>query len=309
MKDIPVSGGLTGNIGQTVQALGSEAIALDEANQSLADRQAAMDKTTQATADLLVVMDQLEIALTAPAGGGGGGGGGGKDIDGIDYEAYFKRRREYIAFRKQSEQDLNDSLLAMSDDINKQMEDQIQNQLKMEEDAAKKRMAIEQAILQDKISKAQQIVQIGQDLAASFGEAISGVDGAYKSMVTTMLEGANQIISALLAQAVAAYIADKAAIPGGLIAAAVGVPVLIGMWNNLVPEFASGGLAYGPVVGKIGEYPGARQNPEVIAPLSDLKKHLAPTQGNGQPAVIELVLRGRDAYAMVKLEELLQNTY
>ena len=38
-----------------------------------------------------------------------------------------------------------------------------------------------------------------------------------------------------------------------------------------IPEFASGGLVFGPTVGLMGEYAGARNNPEVIAPLDKLK--------------------------------------
>ena len=36
-------------------------------------------------------------------------------------------------------------------------------------------------------------------------------------------------------------------------------------------SFAEGGIAYGPTMGLVGEYPGARSNPEVIAPLNKLQ--------------------------------------
>lgn len=48
-----------------------------------------------------------------------------------------------------------------------------------------------------------------------------------------------------------------------------------------VPAFANGGIAYGPTVGMVGEYPGASSNPEVIAPLSKLKSLLDTTGGSG----------------------------
>lgn len=41
--------------------------------------------------------------------------------------------------------------------------------------------------------------------------------------------------------------------------------------------FASGGLVYGDTLARIGEYPGARNNPEVVAPLSDLRGILRGT--------------------------------
>ncbi len=42
-----------------------------------------------------------------------------------------------------------------------------------------------------------------------------------------------------------------------------------------LPKLATGGLAYGTTLAMVGEYSGARNNPEVIAPLSDLKGILA----------------------------------
>ena len=51
--------------------------------------------------------------------------------------------------------------------------------------------------------------------------------------------------------------------------------------------FANGGIVSGPTMGLMGEYPGAQNNPEVIAPLDKLKDMLGG--GNGQ-----FVLRGQD---------------
>ena len=47
------------------------------------------------------------------------------------------------------------------------------------------------------------------------------------------------------------------------------------------PTLASGGLAYGTTLAMVGEYAGAKSNPEVIAPLSDLKGILASAMVNG----------------------------
>lgn len=41
--------------------------------------------------------------------------------------------------------------------------------------------------------------------------------------------------------------------------------------------FANGGIVSGPTLGLVGEYPGARSNPEVIAPLSDLQRYINHT--------------------------------
>jgi len=41
-----------------------------------------------------------------------------------------------------------------------------------------------------------------------------------------------------------------------------------------VPAFANGGIVSGPTIGLMGEYPGAKSNPEVIAPLDKLQSML-----------------------------------
>ena len=43
-----------------------------------------------------------------------------------------------------------------------------------------------------------------------------------------------------------------------------------------------------------GEYSGASNNPEVVAPLNKLKELIAPQEVTAAPAVIRLVVRGRD---------------
>ena len=46
-----------------------------------------------------------------------------------------------------------------------------------------------------------------------------------------------------------------------------------------IPKFADGGLAYGPTLGLFGEYSGAANNPEVVAPLDRLKTLIGDTGG------------------------------
>ena len=46
-----------------------------------------------------------------------------------------------------------------------------------------------------------------------------------------------------------------------------------------IPKFADGGLAYGPTLGMFGEYAGASNNPEVVAPLDKLRSMLEPNDG------------------------------
>lgn len=90
------------------------------------------------------------------------------------------------------------------------------------------------------------------------------------------------IIGDLLAQTVSQAITNaySSAAATGPAAAFVG-PALAAIASSTVkamfssiPMFAQGGIVGGPVVGMMGEYAGARHNPEVIAPLSKLKDML-----------------------------------
>lgn len=64
--------------------------------------------------------------------------------------------------------------------------------------------------------------------------------------------------------------------------------------------FADGGIVSGPTMGLIGEYPGAVNNPEVIAPLSDLQKMIG---GGGGPMVIEHRISGNDLLVLINRAE------
>ena len=48
-----------------------------------------------------------------------------------------------------------------------------------------------------------------------------------------------------------------------------------------IPKFAKGGIAFGPTLGLFGEYAGAANNPEVVAPLDKLRDMLKPADPMG----------------------------
>jgi hypothetical protein len=118
-----------------------------------------------------------------------------------------------------------------------------------------------------------------ENLGGAFEGMFAGAKGGMKGMVTATLEASRTIINALLAQAIAGVIAGESK-KGllGLITASIGIAALTALWKTKVPEFANGALAYGPIVAQVGEYPGARRDPEVISPLSKLRDMI----GGGQ---------------------------
>jgi tape measure domain-containing protein len=80
---------------------------------------------------------------------------------------------------------------------------------------------------------------------------------------------------------------------GGLATPALivaGLSLVEGFLNQAM-AFADGGIVSGPTLGLVGEYPGARTNPEVIAPLDKLRSMMGGMGGN---VVVTGRLDGRD---------------
>ena len=105
-------------------------------------------------------------------------------------------------------------------------------------------------------------------------------EGALGSFTGAFITAALDAIGAALSVATANAIA--AATAGSFLAgpiAPIVLPALIAgtmalvksAFSSDVPKFANGGIVSGPTMGLMGEYPGARSNPEVIAPLDKLQ--------------------------------------
>ena len=65
-----------------------------------------------------------------------------------------------------------------------------------------------------------------------------------------------------------------------------------------IPKFADGGIVYGNTIAQVGEYPGASNNPEVIAPLSKLRKILAEDSVGGSGSV-DFRIAGKDLVGVI----------
>lgn len=101
-----------------------------------------------------------------------------------------------------------------------------------------------------------------------------------KDLANAALGAAAKVIRAQIMQGVtAAAMKALTSVPFPFnIAAAGAAGALAGtLFNKLIssvgiPALAQGGLAYGPTMAMVGDNPGARSNPEVIAPLSKLER-------------------------------------
>ena len=152
---------------------------------------------------------------------------------------------------------------------------------------------------------------LGAGLVNSLGLAktgIEGIIGAMLNMVVQMgsavikeaiINKAKQAFLAKTAMANAVLIGTNAAVasgPAGLLTlgpAIAGAMGQVGAAMAGVTAFANGGIVSGPTMGLIGEYPGAKSNPEVIAPLNKLQSML---DGGGSNVNVsgEFVVRGQD---------------
>lgn len=133
-------------------------------------------------------------------------------------------------------------------------------------------------------------------LAENIGNALSG--GEVKPLEHFQKLLADALINIgkmLISYGTMLQIAFASPDPFVAIAAGVGAVALGTIIKNRLKQsavdptaFANGGIVSGPTMGLMGEYPGAQNNPEVIAPLDKLKD-LIGGGGNGQ-----FVLRGQD---------------
>lgn len=128
------------------------------------------------------------------------------------------------------------------------------------------------------------------------------IGGTFTSMFTVLLNGSDnameqigQMFKDLLIRIIATIAAAKllslilsTIFPG--LGEAVSFPVLANAGLG-IPAFANGGIVSGPTLGLIGEYSGARSNPEVVAPLDKLKSMMG---GFGQKVVVEGRIKGSD---------------
>lgn len=143
----------------------------------------------------------------------------------------------------------------------------------------------------------QKQLQFRQNIYAQFGDALSsfneafakeGDEAARKQAQRAKAISISQALVSTYFAAQQAYLSQFLPVPDpsspvrGKIAAAASVAVGLGNVAKIATQkFADGGIVYGPTLGLMGEYPGARSNPEVIAPLDKLRDLITPSGGDG----------------------------
>jgi hypothetical protein len=151
------------------------------------------------------------------------------------------------------------------------------------------------------------IASMGEDIAVAFGEAIGGAMSGQQDVlanfgdaILTALGGfMSQVGKMLIAYAISieklqtAFANPTEALIAGIALVAIGSAIKSSMKKGpSVPAFAEGGIVSGPTLGLMGEYPNARSNPEVIAPLDKLRGMLKTNDSSG--FIASTSIQGRD---------------
>lgn len=151
--------------------------------------------------------------------------------------------------------------------------------------------------------KVEALAGVGEALGAALaGGDIGSVFQGFANTLASAVQAIGKQFIALGVVATAAKESLKTLFANPFATIAVGV-ALVAVGSALkatmskgVPGFAAGGLVFGPTLGLVGEGVGtSRSNPEVIAPLDQLKGMLSDMGGGGtQRIVVSGRLRGRD---------------
>lgn len=150
-------------------------------------------------------------------------------------------------------------------------------------------------------------VEAGATVVATGATAINAATAKATAAAQAPVIAANKEAAASYMElAASAFMAAHASIPivgfalgAGFTTAAAAIVKSVG--KTIATPFAEGGIVSGPTVGLIGEYAGASNNPEVVAPLDKLRNLIRPAS---QPVIVGGTLRasGRDLVCVLANE-------
>lgn len=133
-------------------------------------------------------------------------------------------------------------------------------------------------------------LQWGANLASTIAEAMPHLLALFKANMSVSVSETTK---------------SQAGIPvvGPMLALASVASIIAALTNIPTPTaFANGGVVSGPTYALVGEYAGASNNPEVIAPLSKLREYITPAGSNHQGGEVAFKIEGRTLVGLLNKE-------
>ena len=140
-------------------------------------------------------------------------------------------------------------------------------------------------------------IQLGQ-AAISIGIAMKAIKMSFKNPATAIAAGIALIAIGTMIKSVIPGIVKGKGKGGGSSSGGS-----TGPRSGAIAAFADGGIVSGPTLGLMGEYAGARSNPEVIAPLDRLKNLIGDRQAQQVNVGGQFELRGQDLIVALQRAE------
>ena len=169
-------------------------------------------------------------------------------------------------------------------------------------------MEIDLNINTDPIDKIKESMELSDNISKiagavdQLGQSMAGLAGESKAMQTAM---AGVSVAAAIAQLIAVMVkklSESFTIWGFIAGTIAGTAAVVSAITQLksVAAFAQGGIVSGPTMALVGEYAGAQNNPEVIAPLDKLRSMMQPAGFDG--GLVHFKIEGRDLVGVIKKE-------
>lgn len=189
-----------------------------------------------------------------------------------------------------------------SEDMTKELKTNTDDQIKVMSDYERKMAnatdSVNNSFASLQTDAANSFAQFVADTAA--GDANAGKNFG-KSMMGAIANFMQSVGAALITTAIASKAFKELILQNPVAAAAAGVALVAGAAilraqlseGPNITAFAEGGIVSGPTLGLMGEYPNARSNPEVIAPLDKLKGMLK-SGDSSSGFIASTSIQGRD---------------
>lgn len=148
-----------------------------------------------------------------------------------------------------------------------------------------------------------------QSFAASIGNALGSGNGidVFTATLSSLMDMLQQFGASLIATGMAAIALQSvllnpfAAIAAGTALVTAASAAKAALQN--ITAFADGGIVSGPTLALVGEYSGASNNPEVIAPLDKLKSLIELERSSNDKLYLETKIKGKDLYVAIRKVE------